>query len=459
MSALSNSLQKVLDEFCNYDITTSPQVIVYSPHISKRLIFTCDFIFKQGLRVNYVLTDNEKEFTDSSLAKINYSEREFKNVLNLLPSGLLEETDIKVFKRPHHKQNNLIYFFQTPDRDFHFDVFSSVFYFVSRYEEWLPFVADKHGRFESRASLLYILSAHKKPMVDYWVLDLKNYLLKLYPELKFPEKKFRYLSTIDVDNVFAYKAKPFSRSMGASLKDFLNLNFESIIERIKTIYFLKRDPFDAYDLQIELSEKNNVPLLYFFLYRNNTEHDRTIDPNHTQFKKLLKRIKDKRTDIGIHPSYFSSTETKLFKSETELLRQNSEQAVPFSRQHYLRWDVGTSPGHLTNAGIKYDFTMGYAGDIGFRAGTSLPFYYFDFENNTQQPLMTVPFAVMDGAFYTYQQIKPKDAEKDILDMAEEVRKVNGLFVTVFHDRTFGTNFFPGWRSLYVRLQEKIGAFQ
>ena len=457
MSEFSNSLQQVLDEFCNYSVSASASVIIYTPQITNRLTFTCDFIFKQGLKVNYSLTENEKEFTDSPLAKINYSEREFKNTLNILPSGLLIETDTRVFKRPHHKQNNLIYFFATPERDFHFDVFSCVFYFVSRYEEWLPFVADKHGRFESRASLLYILSAHKKPMVDYWVLDLKNYLLKLFPDLKFPEKKFRYISTIDVDNVFAYKAKPFSRSMGASAKDFLNLNFESIIERIKTIYFLKKDPFDAYDLQVELSEKFNIPLLYFFLYRNNTEHDRTIDPNHPQFKKVLKKLKEKKIDIGIHPSYFSSTETKLFKTETDLLRQNSEQSIAFSRQHYLRWEVGSTAQHLTDAGIKYDFTMGYAGDIGFRAGTSLPFYYFDFENNVQLPLMTIPFAVMDGAFYTYQQIKPKDAEKDILEMANEVKKVNGLFVTIFHDRTFGTNFFPGWRALYIRLQEKIAA--
>src|SRR4051812_24993034 len=191
MPALSNNLQQILDEFCNYNISSSPQVIIYTPKSSNRLIFACDFIFKQGLRINYIITENEKEFGDSSLAKINYSEREFKGTLNLLPSGLLLETDTKVFKRPHHKENGLIYFFHTPDRDFHFDVFSSVFYFVSRYEEWLSFVADKHGRFESRASLLYILSAHKKPMVDYWVLDLKKFLLELYPNLNFPERKFR----------------------------------------------------------------------------------------------------------------------------------------------------------------------------------------------------------------------------------------------------------------------------
>ncbi|MGZ3885740.1 MAG: polysaccharide deacetylase family protein, partial [Bacteroidia bacterium] len=266
---------------------------------------------------------------------------------------------------------------------------------------------------------------------------------------------FRYLSTIDVDNVYAYKAKPFSRSLGASAKDFLNLNFQSIGDRIKTLYFFKKDPFDAYDLQIELSEKYKIPLMYFFLCRTDTEHDRTIDPKHPAFAKLLKEITKKNVAVGAHPSYFSSSDTALFGHETRLLKDLSGQNVPFSRQHYLRFDVGSTPQHLIDAGIKYDFTMGYASDIGFRAGTSLPFYYFDFEKNKPLPLLAVPFEVMDGAFYTYNAVLPKQAEKETMAIVEEVQKVNGLFITVFHDRTFGTNFFPGWKPMYLRLQERL----
>ncbi len=87
MSGLANNLQQVLDEFCNYSVDSTPQIIVYAPQITNRLVFTSDFIFKQGLKVNYTLTENEKEFSDSKLAKINYSDREFKDAVNILPSG------------------------------------------------------------------------------------------------------------------------------------------------------------------------------------------------------------------------------------------------------------------------------------------------------------------------------------------------------------------------------------
>lgn len=455
MNPASDTFRQIVDEYFVYASPATPQVIVYMPSISERAKFTFEFIFRQALRIGYQLTDNKSEFTGSSLVKINYSGEAIPGTVHMQPSGLLNETDLKVLKRIHHRRDNMIYFFSTPDHEFHFDLFSSVFYFVSRYEEWLPFIADGHGRFENRASLLYMLGAHRRPMVDYWILEFKAHLLTKFPQLQFPQKKFRCLSTIDVDNVYAYRAKPFVRSLGASAKDALAFNFQNIIERVKTLYFFKKDPFDAYDLQLELSGKHDIPLIYFFLCRHDTEHDRTIDPKHPAFSKLVKEMAKKEIPVGVHPSYFSSTETGLFRKETEMMREFSGRDINYSRQHYLRFDITSTPQHLINAGIKYDFTMGYASDIGFRAGTSMPFYYFSFSENRTLPLMAVPFEVMDGAFYIYNEIKPKVAEKETIAVAEEVKKVNGLFVTVFHDRTFGVNFFPGWKPLYLRLQATL----
>ena len=457
MAQISDSLQLVMDEFFTFSVALEPKVIIYCPTITNRLIYTCDFIFKQSLKINYRLTDNENEFSQSGLVKVNYSDKNIENTLAIIPHGLLFETEVKKIKIEHVKKNNSIHFFNTSDTGFGYDIFTSVFYFISRYEEWLPYFGDKHGRFEPRATIFYFLSINKKPVVDYWVLEFKKYLSQQFPNLIFPPKKFRYISTIDVDNVYAFKGKPLGRAIGANLRDFLSLNFESIISRFKTRYFLKPDPFDAYDLQMDLSKKNNLPLIYFFLYRHNTKFDRTIDPNHPEFIKLLKKITNNNITIGIHPSYLSSNEPNLFKEETELLRKNSEQEIPFSRQHYLRFDIRKTPQDLIDVGIKYDFSMGYAMDVGFKAGTCLPFYYFDFVSNSQKQLLTVPFCIMDGAYYNYLRKQPREAEKETLDFIDEIKNVNGLFVSVFQDRTFSESTFPGWKALYTRLQEKLNS--
>ena len=62
----------------------------------------------------------------------------------------------------------------------------------------------------------------------------------------------------------------------------------------------------------ELSKKHNIPLIYFFLYRNNTNYDRTIDPNHPEFIKLLQYLKQNNITMGLHPSYYSSQNADLF---------------------------------------------------------------------------------------------------------------------------------------------------
>ena len=457
MTQISNSLQTVIDEFFTFNVATEPKVIIFIKDITNRFKFTCDFIFKQSLKINYIITDNETEFLQSVLAKINYSDKAFDNSAKVVPHGLLSETEIRKIKIEHIKRDGTIRFFNTSEDGFGYDIFTSVFYFISRYEEWLPYFGDKHGRFEPRATIFYFLSIYKKPVVDQWVMEFKNHLQKLFPKLIFPEKKFRSISTIDVDNVYAFKGKPLSRAIGANIRDFLSLNFESIISRFKTRYFLKSDPFDSYDLQMELSQKYQIPLIYFFLYRHNTKFDRTIDPEHPEFIKLLKKVTENNITAGIHPSYLSSNEPGLFKEETELLRKNSGQDVVFSRQHYLRFDIRKTADDLSNIGIKYDFSMGYAVDVGFKAGTCLPFYFFDLNSNTQKQLLTVPFCVMDGAFYNYLRTQPKEAEKEINDFITEIKNVNGLFVSVFHDRTFSETTFPGWKALYIRLQEKLKA--
>jgi hypothetical protein len=368
----------------------------------------------------------------------------------------MKETGTRKFQPKGERKNEMVYFFLNDSSQFHFDIFSAVFYFISRYEEQVSFVKDEHGRFEIRNSLLYIVSHFRAPLIDQWIAEFKKELVKLKPDLKFPERKFRYLSTIDVDNVYAYKTKPFGRMAGANLKDFMSMNFANISHRFQTRYMNKPDPFDAYKLHIEQSEKTKVPLIYFFLCRNNTAYDRTINPLHPMLTQLLNSIRKRGAVVGLHPSYFTSEDPGLYEKEIRILKDHLNENVQYSRQHFLRMNIKTTPKQLVALGIKYDFTMGYSSEAGYRAGTTLPFYYYDFETEKPLPLLAVPFVLMDGSYYQYKKMSAAEAEKDILELAEEARKVNGLFVTVFHDRTFWEKQYPGWKQLYLRLQDKLG---
>ncbi len=84
-----------------------------------------------------------------------------------------------------------------------------------------------------------------------------------------------------------------------------------------------------------------------------------------------------------------------------------------------------------------------------------PFYYYDFETESELPLLAIPFAAMDGAFYLHQNNTAKEAYSELMDMATVVKSVNGLFITVIHDRSFSEIIAPGWKELYRKLHESL----
>lgn len=430
---LTNNTMPELKGFLFEGTSQPASIVIYAPVITARLRYVCKFIFNQGLQINFLLIDNETEFLNSKLAKLNYSVKTVESAFNINPNGLLNSSKLEKPELEYTKQN--------------FDIFSAVFYHISRCEEWSLAKTDKHNRF--------IPTEIKKiPGVDIWIAELKSLLTAKFKSLQFPERKFKYISTIDVDNVFAYKAKPFIRQIGGALKDLKNWG-----TRMATVLSGQKDPFDEYAFQVELSKKYNIPLIYFFLYRHNTEYDRTIDPNHPEFIKLLQYLVRNDIQVGLHPSYYSTDKIELLNEEQKQLSKNSGKDVMASRQHFLRFNIKTTPKQLIKAGIQFDFTMGWSEHIGYRASTTLPFYYYDFETESELPLLAVPFAAMDGAFYLHQNHTAKEAYSELIDMATLVKSVNGLFITVIHDRSFSNTIAPGWKDLYQKLHEYLKAEQ
>jgi hypothetical protein len=101
--------------------------------------------------------------------------------------------------------------------------------------------------------------------------------------------------------------------------------------------------------------------------------------------------------------------------------------------------------------VKADFSMGFASGAGFRAGTTQPFYFYDFKKEEGTEFLFVPFCAMDGAYFVYNNVSAETAFKELLSLKNEVRKVNGIFLSVFHERTFAEHLYPGFGEMYKKL--------
>lgn len=436
--------------------TDFPGLFIYAQQKSPRLEYTCKFIFNHVLKVNYTVTSDLREFQNSKETKINYSTVEVEGVFQIMPTGLVSENGIKEGKPSSLVKNSALYFYEQANSiNFSFDIFSAVFYFISRYEEWQVFEADKHGRFEASVSLLYKNKFHLKPVLDHWILELRNALCQFYPDFKFPTKKFLLLSTIDVDNLYAYKSKGLLRTLGACAKDLLKFDLNNLKERLAVLSGKKRDPFDIYEEVSDFCFEQKIPLIYFFLFRTGTTYDRTVNPSSPAFEKVFKILKENHAWMGVHPSYESSRDKKFLAEEVNHLSQKAKEKIFLSRQHFLRFDIKTTPGLLIANGIKADFSMGFASAPGFRAGTSHPFYYYDFNTEKEADLLFVPFCVMDGVYTVYENVAPGPALEEMIHLVKEIKKTDGLFISVFHERSFSDHLYKGFGTLYKKLHSEL----
>src|SRR5687767_2546505 len=182
---------------------------VYSPIITNRLRYVSDFIGTQLTGKPFFLTDNKKEFTASQMLRINYSqEKDDDATFWLKPYGLLNEKGIHEQIVECFNVNNRKAFFKTTG-DFEFDIFSAIFYLLSRYEEYLPHTKDMYGRYGHENSIAYREDFLIIPLINIWLKSFSDKLKEKYGSPLVPGNLngFSFLPTYDVDEAYSYKYK------------------------------------------------------------------------------------------------------------------------------------------------------------------------------------------------------------------------------------------------------------
>ncbi|MCK5028900.1 MAG: polysaccharide deacetylase family protein [Bacteroidales bacterium] len=414
-----------------------------------------NFICKDIYGVDYKLTTSMEEFVSSDTAKINYSEESIDGSIHISPINLLFETNILQKKIKVSDWEDQIIFFQTSENvDIPFDLFAASFYLISRYEEYLPFSADKHGRFEANQSLAGKNGFLQEPVVDQWVCKLGKMLNEKFPNFKPCERKFKYISTIDIDNAYAYLYKGTVRTIGASMRDLFKLDFNENIKRFQALTG-EKDPFDTYGYLDALHKQYNINPLWFFLVGNYNTYDKNLPLDNEAFQELIKEV-CAVSEIGIHPSYESNESFDQLKKEFDYLSGVTGKPITKSRQHYLRLLFSETYQNLLKLGIKEDYTLGYASDVGFRAGTCTSFQFYDLYNEKATDLRIHPFYVMDATLNQYLKLNIDEAVELIAKIIKKVKQVNGTFISLWHNESLSDHgHWKGWEPVYKQMLEII----
>jgi hypothetical protein len=427
-------------------------IAIIVPEQSSRLTYVCDWIFVQQLGVDYKFCTNKADEQDALLT-IDYTDKgsgfSVPNIGLLFAKGIEQQNINAGF------WNELPTLFAAQDGDhtLPFDLFSAVFYLISRYEEYLPFVPDRHNRYPATESILYKGDLLERPIIDEWLFAFAIVLRD--KGVLIPQKSFEFLPTYDIDIAWSFKHKGLKRTLGGYLKAVAQNNLESLKERTAVLWAKKRDPYFSFDVTDRLHQDNELQPLYFILAAaQNTSWDKHILPSNKHMNALIQSLAQ-QYKIGLHPSYHANAQPRLFREEQKILSTISGQQMDISRQHYIKVEWPKTYRALIEMDIQQDYSMGYSTHLGFRAGTSRSFLWYDLLAEAPTRLHIFPFCFMDTTAHYEMGLSVEEAFEKLLYFKNSLQKINGLLLTVFHNFSLGTDKeWEGWAEAYADFIKK-----
>jgi hypothetical protein len=318
------------------------------------------------------------------------------------------------------------------------DLIASTYFLISRYEEFLNRnMRDEYGRFVGHESLPYRAGFINRPVVDEYGIFLRGLLNQCGVKTKTNDHSIRMINlTHDVDIPFSCRSwRNVVREIvsGHNPLKALNDKYGS----------LEKDPFYTFPEMFDYANKlvgtfseDKCRSLVFFKAGGNTKVDKPVyDLFSKDIQSLYAICKKNNVKVGLHSSYEASLDPTHIKYEKQNLEDAFEITIDINRHHFLASREPEDMLYLESAGIKDDYTMGYADVAGFRLGTSRPVRYINPVDCTLHSLILHPLTIMDGSLNEekYMNLSYREALDYSWLLIENIRKVNGELTLLWHN--------------------------
>lgn len=280
------------------------------------------------------------------------------------------------------------------DRKFGFDVIETIFFHLTRHEEYYCDIShkDQWDMMEEPRHFLVRNNIHQQPVVDNIV---ESFLLAIGLEPVTFKSELTITHDIDVLRKFSDSSKTIRALLG-DLKR--NKSFSSLSKIYKLYKSVKsgnkKDPYDTFD---QLFTENNHRKIVYFMAGGTSSNDDKYPVDTTLFKSISDLAVSRGYQIGLHPSYNSYDNYVMITDERNRLQKASGKKVRTSRQHFLRFAFDETITALSDSGIYEDSTLGFQHRIGFRCGTAFTYLIYDLRRDRNSKVSETPMIIMDGA--------------------------------------------------------------
>ncbi len=336
------------------------------------------------------------------------------------------------------------------------DIISSVFFMLSRWEEYVDDTRDSHGRFPATASLAFKHRFLDRPVVNEYAEMLWRMLQFLGCPQQRKESSFSFVLTHDVDALLKWLSwfHVLKTSAADILKRFKPRDAFSRLGEYRRVRKKQvKDPFDTYDWLMDLSQSAGLKSHFYFMSGGLS---RVCEDNHTPYpvkhpfaQALYKKILSRGHVIGFHAGYDSVDNELLWKVQRSHLEEACGIEIKEGRQHYLRFRVPYTWQMWDSQGMQIDSTCGYSDREGFRCGTGHTYSVFNILTRKKLFLKEQPLIFMDMRNFFCGGFKADSLfDHNLFQVIENAKKYGTPVTLLFHNDTFLD---PGFKQLYTTL--------
>lgn len=184
---------------------------------------------------------------------------------------------------------------------------------------------------------------------------------------------------------------------------------------------------------IEIERRYGATSSFYFL-TNLTDEDSDYDFQNPLIKEVTKFIERSGCEVGLHGSFNSCNDKTRIIEEKKSLERSLGAEVVGVRQHFLRIVVPDTWKNQESAGFSYDTTFGYADEMGFRAGTCLPYYPWNSKEKRKLAMLEIPLVIMDRTLFwkRYLALTSDQAFQNCRKLVDVTHKYNGVVTLLWH---------------------------
>lgn len=447
-------------------------VIIKFKYNTPELLYTLDVVFNEFLGLNYrfVPSDSDSIQIEMDKKKLLLNASFWKsvskyglNALENIPSLPLSEwtpkengLDIEVIEGKIPVLFGTAALLREKSHLYlGLDIFGSIFFMLSRYEETVIKTTDAHHRFPARASIAYQGNFLHRPIVDEYIEILWACIKQCWPQLKRKQRRSKTLISCDVDAPYSPAIKNMTalgRQVAGDLIKRKNVRkaINSLINPLASLFGnYHYEAYDTFEWMMDINEQAGNQLSFYFIADHSAGAiDGCYTLDESRIRTLMSRIHERGHEIGLHCSYNTYLNPQQIKKEAEHLHKtlqelNIIQDKMGCRQHFLRWKSPNTALNLNSTGLlRYDTSLSFADWPGFRCGTCHEYPMYDLIQRQALDLIQRPLIVMECSVIADRYMGlgySNESMQTFLSYKNTCKKYNGNFTLLWHNSHLTTD--------------------